>query len=241
MEEEAMPEFRIENDALRRDARFRVLSWGTVLLLLAVATFLLALRDSGYIGDSSALRSLFFLTIISAAVTAIFLAPREGLRRVESKMVFALDDNRIIRRRQGYPDVEVAFSEIETLREELRWLVVVSTEPQRKIAVPRDVSGYELIRAELAKHHPLSPRVTSPLKGKALLTVSALSWAGVLWFRDVRAIIAAGIVAVVTLGFGSYRVWTLLYRRSRRRLLWISLGLAWLVALLLIYLRLVRP
>lgn len=235
-----MPEFRIENDALKREARSRMLSWGTVLLLLAIATFLLVLRVSGYIGDGSGLGSLFVLAIVSAAIIAIILAPREGLRRAERKMVFALDDKRIVRKRQGYPDVEVAFSEIETLREELRWLVVTSTEPRRKIAVPRDVSGYELIRAELANHHPLSPRAAFPLKSSTLLTVSVLSWAAVSWFRDVRTIIAAGTVGVVTLAFGSYRVWTLLRRRPKRPLLWASLGFAWFAALFLIYLRVVH-
>src|SRR5665213_1949483 len=146
-----MPEFRIENDALKREARLRLLSWGAVFLLLAVATLLLVLRASGYIGDSSGLGSLFVLTILSAAIIAIILAPREGLLRAERKMVFALDEKGIIRKRQGYPDVAIAFSEVETLREELRWLVITSTEPRRKIAVPRNVSGYELIRTELAK------------------------------------------------------------------------------------------
>jgi hypothetical protein len=236
-----MPEFRIENDALKREARFRMLSWGTVLLLVAGAALLLVLRASGYIGDNSGLGSLFVLTIVSAAIIAIILAPREGLRRAERKMVFALDDKKIVRKRQGYPDVEIAFSEVEALREELRWLVITSTEPRRKIAVPKDVSGYELIRTELAKHHPLSPRAAFPLKGTALLMVSVLSWAAVLWFKDVRVVILAGAVAVASLGFGSYRVWALLHRSPRRPLLWTSLGFAWLAALLLIYLRLARP
>jgi len=236
-----MPEFRIENDALKREARFRMLSWGSVLLLLAVATLLLVLRASGYIGDSSGLGSLFVLTILSAAIIAIILAPHEGLHRAERKMVFALDEKRIVRKRQGYPDVEIAFSEVETLREELRWLVITSTEPRRKIAVPRNVSGYELIRTELAKYHPLSDRVAFPLKGTALLTVSILSWAGVLWFRDARVVISAGAIALITLAFASRRLWTLLHRSSKRRLLWTSLGFAWLVAFFLIYLRVVRP
>lgn len=236
-----MQEFKIENDALKREARFRMLSWGTVLLLVAIATLLLVLRGSGYIGDDSRLGGLFVLTILSAAIIAIILAPREGLHRAERRTVFALDDKRIVRKRQGYPDVEIAFSEIETLREELRWLVVTSTEPRRKIAVPKNVSGYELIRAELAKHHPLSARVALPLKGAALLMVSILSWAGVLTFRDVRAVIAAGTVAVAALALGSYRARTLLRHSSKRPLLWASLGFAWLAALLLIYLRVVRP
>ena len=235
-----MPEFRIENEALKREARFRMLSWGTVLLLVAVATFLFVLRASGYVGDSSSLSSLFVLTILSAAIIAIILAPREGLHRAERKMVFALDERKIARKRQGYPDVEIAFSEVETLREELRWLVIISTEARRKIAVPRNVSGYELIRTELAKHRPLSARVAFPLGSTAFPMVSILSWAAVLWFRDVRAIIAAGTVAMVTLAFGSYRLWTLPHRSSKRPLLSACLGLAWLLALLVIYLRLVR-
>ena len=236
-----MPEFRIENDALKREARFRTLSWGTVLLLVAGAAFLLVLRASGYIGDNSDLGSLFVLAILSAAIIAIILAPGKGLRRAERKMVFALGEKKIVRKRQGYPDVEIAFSEVEALREELRWLVITSTEPRRKIAIPKDVSGYELIRTELAKHHPLSARVAFPLRGTALLMASILSWAAVLWFKDVRVVIAAGAVAVATLAFGSYRVSKLLHRRSKRSLLWVSLGFTWLAALLLIYLRVVRP
>jgi hypothetical protein len=237
-----LEEFRIGNDALKREAKFRMLSWGTVLLLVIVATFLFGLHVSGHISDSSSLGSLFVVTIVSAAILALILAPREGLHRAERKMVFALDDKRIVRKRQGYPDVEIAFSEVETLREELRWLVVTANEARRKIAVPRNVSGYELIRTVLAKHHPLSARVaSSPWKGIAFLIASILSWAAVLWFRDVRAIVAAGTVVIITLGFGSYRVWILLHRSSKRPLLWAFLCITWLMALLLIYFRVIRP
>ncbi|HEV2424663.1 MAG TPA: hypothetical protein VGZ29_07545 [Terriglobia bacterium] len=236
-----MPEFRIGDDALKRQARFRMFSWGTVLLLVAVATLLLVFRASGYIGDSSDLGSLFVLIVLSAAIIAIILAPREGLRRAERKMVFVLDDTRIVRKRIGYPDVEIAFSEIEILREELRWLVITSTEPRRKIAVPTDVSGYELIRTELAKRHSLAARAAFPLKSTALVVTAVLGWAAVLWFRDMRAIIAGGAVALATLAFGSYRLWIVLHRSVKRPLLWACLGLAWLAALLVIYLCVVHP
>jgi hypothetical protein len=236
-----VPEFRIADDALKRELRFRMLSWGAVLLLIAVATILFILRVSGYISDSSGLGSLFVLTILGAAIVALILAPREGLHRAERQMVFVLEDHRIVRRRQGYPDVEIAFSEVESLREELRWLIITSAEGRKKIAIPRSVSGYELIRMELAKHHPLSAHVALPGKGAALLAVSILSWAGVIWFRDVREISAAAIIAVVTLAFGSYRFWALLHLKPKVLFLWASLGFAWLAALLLIYSRVHRP
>lgn len=236
-----MPEFRIGNDALKREARFRMLSWGTVLLLAAIGAFLFILGVSGYIGHHSNIGDLFVLATVSAAVMAMILAPREGLHRAERQMVFDLDDHRIIRKRRGYPDVEIAFSEIATLGEELRWLVITSSEPRKKIAVPNNVDGYELIRTELAKHHTLSACITSPpWKSGTLLIISILSWVAVLWFRDVRAIIAAGTVAMITLAFGSYRVWVLLHRSSKRLLLWTFLCIIWFPALLLIYLRIFR-
>jgi hypothetical protein len=74
-----------------------------------------------------------------------------------------------------------------------------------------------------------------------LLTVSILSWAAVMWFSDLRVVIPAGAIALITLASGSHRLWTLLYRSSKRPLLWTSLGFAWLVAFLLIYLRVARP
>jgi hypothetical protein len=220
-----------------------MLSWGTVLLLAAVAVFLFILRVSGYIGDSSNLGSVFVFTILCAALIAIILASREGLRYAERQMVFVLDDTGIARKRQGYPQVYIGFSEIDTLSEEMRWLIITSAEPRRKIAVPNNVRGYEAIRAELAKHHALSTPSKFPLqratKSIALTATSFLSWAGVLWLRDPRASVVAGVVGLTLLGFGSYRLWNLL--RSRKRLLaLVCLGSVWLAAILLIYIRAVR-
>jgi hypothetical protein len=234
-------EFRIEGDTLRRESRFRALSWGTVLLLMVIAVVLSVLGAYGALRSNSNLGWLFVFTLLGTVFGACILACREALNCAEREMIFVLDDKRIGRRRQGYPEVEIAFSEVETLREELRWLVITSAEPRRKIAIPNDVKGYEVIRAELAKHHALSARAEFPLKGTALLVVSVLSWVAVLWFRDARVVSSAGAVALITLAFGSRRLWTLLHRSSKRPLLWTSLGFAWLVALLLIYLRVVRP
>jgi hypothetical protein len=161
-------------------------------------------------------------------------------------MVFVLNDNEIVRKRQGYPDVRIAFTEIATLGEELRWLVVKTDDPQKKIAIPSEVSGYDTIRTELTKHHPLSARVESPLKSaavlktSALLAVAVLSWAAVVWFRGVVVIVPA-IVGLITLAIGTWSMWTLLNHRLWRPVVWAAIGSAWLVALFLIYLRVVRP
>jgi hypothetical protein len=236
-----MQEFRIDKDALKREERWSVLSWGIVALLFAIAVALFVFHISGYMDDSPNLGGVFVLTILVAAILAVILAPREGLRRAERKMVFSLDDSRIVRKRPGFPDVKIAFSEIDILSEDLRWLVVISAEPRKKIAIPKNICGYDLVRTELAKHHPLSRRAALPLKGTVLLTVSVLSWIALLWFRDVKAMATAGTVAVATLVFGSYRVLALLHKRSNLPLLWAYLGFAWLAALSLIFIRVVHP
>lgn len=236
-----MPEFKIEEDSLRREARFRVLSWGTVLFFAAVAVLLFVLGVYRVLSANSLFGFAFVSSVLASVIGASILACHEALHYAARQMVFVMDGNGIVRKRRGYPDVTIAFSEISTLSEELRWLIIRSVGFERKIAIPKTVRGYEALRAELAKHHPLSAPTKLPLQSTALLTVSVLSWAAVLWLRDVRAIIATGIVAVVTLAFGSYRVWTLLHCRSKSPLLWASLGFAWLAALFLIYLRVVHP
>ena len=212
-----------------------------MLLLLAVTLLLFTLRASGRLNANSDLRFVFAFTLLGTIIGACVLASREALHFAEREMIFVLNDNEIVQKRKGYPDVKIAFSEIATLREELRWLIIKTAEPQRKIAIPNTISGYDAICAELAKHHPLSARVDRvefSLKTTALLAAAILSWTGVVWFRDVGVVILSGTGGLITLAIGSHSVWTMLHSRVRRPLLWASLGCAWLMAILLIYLRL---
>jgi cytochrome c oxidase subunit IV len=240
-------EFKIEADALsrRRETRIRLLLWGTVLLLTAATILIFVLGVSGALNAKSILILLFVFTVLGSVIGVSILACREALNYAKRQMVFVLDGSKIVRKRQGYPEVKIAFSEIETLSEELGWLIIKSTEPRRKITVPNNVRGYEVIRTEIAKHHALSPSAKFPLmsatKSTALMIISVLSWATVLWFPDMRVVIPAGAIALVTLAVGSYRLWTLLHRDSKRPILWICLGFVWFSAILIIYLRLVRP
>lgn len=241
-----MLEFRIDGDSLvaRREAKSRLLSWGIVLFLFATTVSIFILGFLGVLNNSD-LYWVAWLSVpsgLGAVIGASILTIREALRYAERKMVFVLDDSGIVRRREGFPDVRIDFSEVDTLREELRWLVVKSTEPQRKIAIPNSVKEFEVIRAELAKRHALSAPVKKlPLKNAAPITISILSWAAVLWFRDVRVVIPAGIIAMTLLALGSRPLWALSRRGPKRWLLLAGLAFAWVSAILLIYIRVGRP
>lgn len=233
-----MAEFTVGEEALRRYARGRMLSWGAVLLLLGATVVLFVLGVSGDLTAYPGLSLIFVLTLLGTVAGACVSACREALHYAERQMVFILENNGVVRRRRGYPDVRISFSEIGTVSEELGWMIIRSTESRRKIAIPNSVDGYGTIRAEITKRYPLFAHTALPLKSLALLAASLLSWGAALWLRDVRGIMAAEVIAVITLAFGSYRLWVLLHRSPTRFLLWSTLGFAWLVALLVVYFRL---
>jgi hypothetical protein len=242
-----MPEFKIESDALnkRREAKDRLVSWGIVLLLFAMFLSIWTLGFLGRLSVGSGLRWLLWLSVpgfLGAVIGAFILAFREVLHRAEREMVFVLDDNGLVRRRKGFPEVRIPFSDMDTLGEELRWLVVKSTNPHRKIAIPNSVKGYEVIRAELTKHHAIAAPVTKlPLRSAAPVVISVLSWIAVLSFREVRLLIPAAVVAMTLLALESRRMWIVLRSGPRRMFSFASLCVVWLLAILVIYLRVVRP
>lgn len=217
-----------------------MLAWGAILLLLAVTILLFVLGVSGGLTANPNLGWLFVFTVLGTVVGCLLVACREALRRAEREMTFVLDDTGLSRRRKGWPDVKIGFSEVETLREELRWLVIYSTEPRRKIAIPNDVAGFQVIRSELARHHPLSAKPRLPLKSLAFSAMSVLSWAAVLLFHDPRFVIPAGTIALISLAVGSHRLWAMLHQGPKRLLMWLSLSTVWVSAILLIYIRIVR-
>jgi len=237
-----MQEYRIEDDSstIRGEAIGRLLSWGTVALLVVIAVLLFTTSrldvSEGNLSLSGEL--LFVLSILGAIVGASVLICREALHLAARKLVFVVNGNGIVRKRLGYPDIRISFPEIETLSEGQRWLVIKSAEPRRTIAIPINVRGYDALRSELASHHPVEWQARFPWKSAALLSVSLLSWAIILWSQSVGTAIAASVIALIALASASYRLWKVLHG-SRRWLLSVSIGIAWLIACLLICIRVV--
>lgn len=237
-----MAEFKIEGGTVKRAVRSRMLSWVIILLLLAVTASVFVLRASGDLSANSNLRFVAAFSLLGAVVGICVVAFRTALQRAEQQMVFVLNDNEIVRKRKGFPDVKIAFSEIKNLSEVRRFLVIRTAQPEKKIAIRNDVSGYDTIRAELAKHRPVSapvPTSVAPLlRTLGLLAVAILSCTAVVWFRGVVVIVPA-IVGLTTLAIGTWRMRTLLNRRVWHPLGWAAISSAWLVAFFLIYLRVV--
>ena len=186
--EQPVREFRIGTNASsdRREIKVRLLSWGAILSLIAITVLLFVLRFLGLLRANSDLRWLAALAMLGSVLGSYIEAARLGMRRAKRRMLFVLSDKEVIRKRDGWPDDRIAFAEIDSVYDRPDWLVVESAEPRRKIPIPREVSGLQALRAELAKHHPFSAQ-TRPPRAKLAWTnvvvwiVSILSWAAVIF------------------------------------------------------------
>jgi len=182
---------------------------------------------------------------LSAAVLLLIgcvsvLGIREALYFAMQQMVFVLDNSEIVRKRRGYPDLRIAFSDVGYLGEEGGWLIIKSVDQQSKIGIPRNMVGYSAIRAELLRHHAATAPRRFRWRDTGILLLAILSWTTLLVFDETALMLLAGAVGLLTVAMGSRYLWRIWYERNRL-LLSLSLSVMWFVAVLLIYLRLAKP
>jgi len=247
MSEERVREFRVTADtAMRRNRRanIRLAMWGVFATTLAVI-----LSGTGFahrlLNSAEGLGALVVLLVLLGSFLWIFRNAQDVIAR---ETAFILTDTYLIRKRTGHPNIQIDVTEMKLY---LRpgWLVVESADPLRKIAIPEDVSRFEFLRTELAKHAPAVrlPGRSSAINlfigsvlGLALVLVSIISWALVL---ESRYILASSIAATIGTGLLAWQSFLLSrhFRNDRERpflLAWI--GFQWLAAALIIGLRLLR-
>ena len=238
-----MSEFRVafnEASQRKRDGKIRLAAWGTILLLsVATVVGILSVRSSRP-QVNTAFIWFAALLVLGAIVGAHFVAVRLGLERVERDMVFVLTDKDLVRKRNGWPDVRINFSEISALYERPGWLVVEGSEPPRKIAVPDVVEGFAAIRAELAKHGTITAQPRSSPLGLVTMLASFLCWGAVLWSKDAGVLRIAAALALILLAWESFRFSTRLRQSPKRFLVWVWIGLGWVAAILVVYFRVLR-
>jgi hypothetical protein len=238
-----MREFRVafnEISQRKRDGKIRLAAWGTILLLIVATAIGILSAGSSYPHLNTALTWLAALIVMGAIVGAHSLAIRLGMEKAEGDMVFVLTDKDLVRKRSGWPDVKISFSEISALYERRGWFVVESVEPRRRIAIPNEVDGFASLRTELAKHSSVVVQPQrSPLRLISMLA-SFLCWGVVLFSKEPRLTQGAAAIAVVLLAWESIRLNRRLHQNPKRLFVWAWVGLGWVAAILVLYLRLLR-
>jgi hypothetical protein len=144
-----MQEFKVRwaSPSEKGDPRIRLLIWEAVWIVAGGAVIAYSV--------STGLRALFLLGLCIIVLSlCIFntLGIQAGIRKLKGELSFQLTETELIGKRAGKQEVRIAFSEFVSLRERFGWLTVLAANPARKIAVPNDVQGYDLLRAELSKY-----------------------------------------------------------------------------------------
>jgi hypothetical protein len=238
-----MSEFKVASNQLSdrgRERNIRLVTWGVVLVMSGITLF--AVYDARS-ADPQLVRALGWLAVVivvAAIVGAHILAARLGLEKFEHDLVFVLTDKAVVRRRPGWPDVQIGLTEIKALYQRTGWLVVESNEPRRKMAIPERVEGFESLRTELTKHSPITAAPQRSPWGFVVLIGSLLCWALVLLSKDTGVVIGAGAFALLLLVWESFRLFGQLRHSPKRVVLAVMIGLSWVAAALLLYLRVIR-
>ena len=235
-----MSEFRVSSDKERRDHRTRLILWGAVLVLSCITLFAVFGAGSASPQINTALAWLAGLIVAASIVGANLVSYRQGMGKVKRDLSFELTDKDLIRRKTGWPDVRIGLQEIHVLYEGQGWLVVESVEPIRKVAIPVEVEGFAVLRAELAKHNSI---VTTRRRSGLVFTplvASLICWVVALESKNSGARGLAAAAALMIFAWGSLHLVRLMNGKPKRFLVWIALGLSWAAAISLVYLHVIR-
>lgn len=236
-----MVEFRVPSNAtLGSDRTIRLVLWGAVLALSGLTVFALIGARSHSPQFNTALAGLAAAILISAIVSAHCAAVLMGLERVQRQSHFLLTDKVLIRKRVGWPDVQIGLSEIRALYENSRYMIVEGADSSCRIAVPKVLQGFVSLRAELLKH----ASIRKPPARSFLLWipnfVSLVCWPLVFWSHDSHVVTVTGIVLLVSLGWLCFSFSQKLRHNPKRTLIRIWLAFSWAIAFWIVYSRIAR-
>ena len=221
-------------------ARFRVIGWGVVTVLLGILLFSIFVPDGFSDSITHGIGWLAGAIVLAAALGATALAVKEGSWKLMRKLHFEISNGKIIKTREDLPSatVEIPLNEIESLRERGGWLFVGGGGPGRQIGIPKEVSGFDDLKRELVAISTLTP---------AKVKVHPFSWFPLLlmilayvflFTSHVRVeVVAAGVLALISQGFGTYSLWRILQEKTISKMVMPTFVFIWLVVAWLVYQR----
>ena len=235
-----MGEFKLPRRTLptrRHDVRIVwLVSSGAVILSLGIL-FFVAYGPHSVVHQVGPLLVWVIVLSVLCALGVDFVTLRRTFERVKCDLTLVLNQDELICKRSGFPDVRISLPEIKSLYERSGCIVVTGGDPQRKIPVPKNVENFGLLQAELVKYARLTPAPRRFSLGWIVLLLTIICWSLLAWSSDINTTRAAGAAVLVLLGWESFHLYRRMYRTPARIALWILLGSAWLSAGFLIYIR----
>jgi hypothetical protein len=137
---------------------FRVSSWVAVILLLIILCISIWTPE----GLSDEIRKMLAWVasaiVLAGVVLGYWLAFKVGLWKLKQSYRVEVSGGKLIQSRSGSPAVEIPLDQIASLeRSRGGWLIIRGCEPERRIAVPSEIVGFEDLKRELPANRTVSP------------------------------------------------------------------------------------
>jgi hypothetical protein len=180
-----------------------------------------------------AMTILAVLLVCAGIPLATIITARANLARERRKLIFTLTDKELIRTHEGWPEVRIALQEISGLYQQAELLTVKAS--GRRISIPASVQKFELLRAELMKHHECIALPSRPKSSLVPLSVSLVFWALMLLSHRPTVIAASALGGMATLAWSTVHLLRRFPAGSKRA--WPPLAISWMSALGLVCFR----
>ena len=87
-----------------------------------------------------------------------WIGTKESFWKLKRTYRVEVTDGKLIQRRSEAPDVEIAVNEIASIRQSRGgWLIVRGGEPERQVAIPSEIVGFENLKQEIVANHTIQP------------------------------------------------------------------------------------
>jgi hypothetical protein len=142
--------------------------------------------------------------VLAECVGATVLTIREGTLKLLRKFRFEFSDSKIIRTREESPSIEIPLDQIESLQEYRGWLVVRGGNRRRQITIPREITGFDVLKRELVARCELNPlKVKAHPSSFLPLVLMVLAYFFLLTSHSRVLVIIAGISALALQAIGT--------------------------------------
>jgi hypothetical protein len=185
---------------------FRILAMVTVVplfVILCIATWM----PTGLSDESRKILGWAAgAIVVVAVVVGNRLAFKQGLWKLKEGYRVQVSDGKLIQSRPGSPVVEIPVDQIASARYGRgKWLIVRGGQPERQMAVPLEIVGFENLKREILENRALLPLKIelSPwlFLPSAMFVLACLS---LFTSHDRMVIVAAGSAAILLQGLSFF-------------------------------------
>jgi len=216
---------------------FRVVAGVAIILLLAILCIALWTPAGLSDGARKMLAWVAGAIVISAVVGANWVGFKQGFWKLKQGYRVELSDGKLIQRRSGSPLVEIPVNQISSIRQSHGgWLLVRGGQPERQIAVPPEIVGFDDLKRELSASQPIQPEriYVSPLI--FLPPLAFIVAVIILFMSHSRAVvIAAGVAALLLQGFGIFSLRRTMRANPKARFVVLPYVLTFLITCWVVY------